>query len=81
MQVCIRKKTINWAVLPAAHNLLLLGSLLSDDDLPEVTVTKVLQPPLDVLLGYAKYLFSETNSVMSSVQNNVLLRPFYILWI
>ena len=69
------------ATLPATHNLLLLGSLLSDTDLFEVTVTKVLQLQLDVLLHCVRFLFSVINYVMSSLQNNMLLRLFYIPWI
>ena len=73
MRMCSRMKTDRGAILPASHNSLLLGSLLSDADLLDVTVTKVLQPPLDILLQYAKLHFNGTNSVMSSVQNNALL--------
>ena len=68
MQTCIRTKMDGGAVLPAVHNLLLLGSLLSNADLLEVTVTKVLQLSLDVLLCYyAKFHFSGMNSMMSGV--------------
>ena len=65
-------KTDGGAILPASHNSLILGSLLSNADLLEVTVTKVLQQPLDVLLRCAKFGFSGRNSVISSVQNVVL---------
>lgn len=37
------------AVMPALHTLLLLASSLSDADLFKVTVTKVLQIPLEVI--------------------------------
>ena len=37
-----------------------------------VTVTKALQPPLDVLSWNTKLLFSGTNSMVSAVQNNEL---------
>ena len=61
------------AVLPAPYNLLLFWSSLSDADLLEVTVTKVLQPPLDVLFHSAKFYFSMTNAMLSSIQSKVLL--------
>ena len=40
---------------------------------PVGSVTKVLQSPLDVLLRNGKFHFTETNSVVSSVQNKVVL--------
>ena len=38
-----------------------------------VTVTKAIQPPLDVLSRNTNLLFSGTNSVVSGVQDNELL--------
>ena len=45
----------------------------------EVTVTKTIQPPLDVPLRNAELPFSGTNSVVSSIQNNALLLFFSVL--
>ena len=71
--MCIRMKTNNGAVLPAPHNSMLLESSLSDADLLEVSDTKVLETPLNVLLHYAKFHFNGTQSMMSSVQSIVML--------
>ena len=49
------------------------------DALFEVTVTKSIQPPLDVSSRNAELPFSGTNSVVSSVQNNALLLFFSVL--
>ena len=49
------------------------------DALLEVTVTKAIQPPLDVSSRNAELPFSGTNSVVSSVQNNTLLLFFSVL--
>ena len=43
------------------------------DALFEVTVTKAIQPPLDVPSRNVELPFSGTNSVVSSVQNNAPL--------
>ena len=49
------------------------------DVLFEVTVTKAIQPPLDVPSRNVELPFSGTNSVVSSVQNNALLLFFSVL--
>ena len=49
------------------------------DALFEVTVTKAIQPPLDVSSRNAELPFSGTNSVVSSVQNNAFLLFFSVL--
>ena len=65
-------KTNGGAVLPVPDTSTLLGALLSNADLLKVTVTKVLQPLLDILSPYAKFHFSGLNLVMSRVQNTQL---------
>ena len=46
--------------------------VVSGNALFEVIVTKVPQPPLDVLLQSTELPFNGTNSMMSSIQNNAL---------
>ena len=61
------------AVMPAPHDSLALWSLISDADLLKVTVTEVFQALLDVLSHYANFYFSRSISVMSGIENNMLL--------
>ena len=49
------------------------------DALFEVTVTKAIQPPLDITSQNDELPFSGANSVVSSVQKNVLLLFFSVL--
>ena len=71
----IGRERVGGVLLPASHNSLVLGPLLSDIDLLNVTVTKLVQLLLDILLCYAKFRFSGMNYmyVRSSVHNNSLL--------
>ena len=56
---CVRRNAYVRAILPAAHNSLLLGSSLSNADLLKVAVSNVLQLLRDVLLYFAKFCFNE----------------------
>lgn len=76
---CIRTKKDSWAacvklqVLKAAVYCDQKGLLHVCLQRPVGSVTKVLQSPLDVLLRNGKFPFTETNSVVSSIQNKVVL--------
>ena len=62
MRKCIRTKTDGEAVLPAPDKMQFTASWVSslnDAGLLEVTVSKVLQLPLDVLSRYAKFRFRQ----------------------
>ena len=61
---CIRSEKYSCA----ARIKLLIGVVLF-----VVTVTKALQPPLDILSWNTKILFSGTNSMVNGVQDELLL--------